>query len=321
LFPFLSIPGNRGIVKIRRLIRQQLFRVFLLLDRMGVHLLPKHYYSPMPDYAWLQDNRDIWTKPSAIPGVQWDVTSQYKWLDETCRDYYREVKGLEFYRTLIDGEWGLGYGPIESQILHCAIRKWKPSRIVEIGSGVSTMCMVHAARMNQEEGTRMPEITCIEPYPSSALGQLKGEIRLIPELCQTVSPSVFAGLSSGDLLFVDSSHAVKVGSDVVRIYLEIIPSLKPGVLVHIHDIYLPYLYPRDALFKPFGWQETALLLALLINNDRLQVLSSLSALHYACRKELKQILLDYEAADEIRGLALSANPRGHFPSSIWLRTC
>ena len=136
----------------------------------------------------------------------------------------------------------------------------------------------------------MPEITCIEPYPSAALRQRTKDIRLIPELCQTVPAAVFAGLSTGDFLFVDSSHAVKLGSDVIRIYLDIIPHLAPGVLIHIHDVYLPYLYPRDALFKPFGWQETALLLALLINNPRLQVLSCLSALHYERPAQLKQFL-------------------------------
>lgn len=303
----------------RRRVKQQLFRAFLLLDRVGVHLLPKHFYSPVPDYAWLRDNQETWTAPSPLPGLDWNLDGQMEWLSETCRDYYREVAGLEFFQGLTQGEWGLGYGPIESQILHCFIRKWKPRRIVEIGSGVSTMCMLHAAEMDRASGG-MPEITCIEPFPSAALRQRAKDIRLIPELCQTVPASVFAGLSAGDFLFVDSSHAVKLGSDVIRIYLDIIPNLAPGVFVHIHDVYLPYLYPRDALFKPFGWQETVLLLALLINNHRLQVLSCLSALHYDRAAELKQLLSDYAAADGFRGLALSANPSGNFPSSCWLQT-
>ena len=304
----------------RRRIKQQLFRVFLLLDRAGVHLLPKHFYSPVPDYAWLRANQEVWTAPSSLPGVDWNLDAQFEWLAETCRDYYMDVKGLHFFHGLTNGEWGLGYGAIESQILHCFIRKWKPQRIVEIGSGVSTMCMQHAAEMNRAAGGQMPEITCIEPFPSAALRQKTDDIRLIPELCQTVPASVFAGLSSGDFLFVDSSHAVKLGSDVIRIYLDIIPRLAPGVFIHIHDVYLPYLYPRDALFKPFGWQETALLLALLINNDRLEVLSCLAALHYDRSSQLRQILSDYAAADGFRGLALSANPSGNFPSSFWLQT-
>jgi Methyltransferase domain len=305
---------------VRRRVKQQLFRAFLLLDRVGVHLLPKHFYGPVPDYTWLRANQETWTAPSPLPGLDWNLDEQLEWLSETCRDCYREVTGLEFFHGLTKGEWGLGYGPIESQILHCFIRKWKPRRIVEIGSGVSTMCMLHAAEMDCAAGGKMPEITCIEPFPSAALRQRTKDIRLIPELCQTVPASVFAGLSAGDFLFVDSSHAVKLGSDVIRIYLDIIPNLAPGVFVHIHDVYLPYLYPRDALFKPFGWQETALLLALLINNHRLQVLSCLSALHYDRPAQLKQLLSDYAAADGFRGLALSANPTGNFPSSIWLQT-
>ena len=304
----------------RRLIERQLFRIFLLVDRCEIHLLPKYYYSLVPDYAWLRANRDAWTQPSSLPGVPWDLPSQYECLRETCQDYYSEVAGLQFYRKVTGGEWGLGYGEIESQVLHCFIRKWKPFRIIEIGSGVSTICMLHAARKNQEEGTPLPQITCIEPFPSAALRQLGPDIRLIPELCQLVPSSVFAALSPGDLLFVDCSHAVKLGSDVIRIFLDIIPNLGPGVLIHVHDIFLPYLYPRDALFKPFGWEETSLLLALLMNNDRLRVLTSLSALHYACPEQLKQLLADYEPAENFRGLAVSAQPTGHFPCSIWLQT-
>jgi hypothetical protein len=87
-------------------------------------------------------------------------------------------------------------------------------------------------------------------------------------------------LSAGDLLFIDSTHAVKVGSDVVRIYLEIIPHLPAGIFLHIHDVYLPYAYPRDVFSMPYWWQETGLLIALLTNNPRLSVLTCLSALHY-----------------------------------------
>lgn len=304
----------------RRLLKQQLFRVFMLLDRAGVHCFPKHYYSPMPDFAWLRANRELWTGPSSLTGLDWNVPSQFEWLAETCRDYYQEVAGLQFYDSLTRGDWGLGFGPIESQVLHCFVRRWKPRRIIEIGSGVSTMCMLHAAEMSCGESGKMPEITCIEPFPASALRRQAQHIRLVPELCQNVDASIFSELSSGDLLFVDSSHTVKVGSDVIRIYLDIIPRLAPGVFIHIHDIFFPYLYPRSALFKPFGWQESALLLALLVNNDRLRVLSSLSGLHYACSKQLKELLPDYEAADGYRGLALSADPSGHFPSSTWLQT-
>jgi hypothetical protein len=133
-----------------------------------------------------------------------------------------------------------------------------------------------------------------------------------------VDLSLFRQLEAGDLLFIDSSHAVKTGSDVLMLYLEVIPMLKPGVLIHIHDIYLPYTYSPDCLENYFGWQETALLLALLKGNPGLRVLCCFSALHHGKREALQQILADYSPPEKFAlGLAPAA-ARGHFPSSIWL---
>ena len=301
------------------LFKRAAFKTFFLLDRLGFHLLPKHFYSPVPDYKWLAENRTAWARASCMPGVEWDLDAQLAWVKQTCERYYQEVEGLQFFQELTSGSWGLGFGPIESQVLHCVIRDWRPAHIIEIGSGVSTICMLNAVGKNSAEGGSAPEILCIEPFPRPALRN-SGQIRLLRDYCQNVPASTFAGLSDGDLLFIDSSHAVKIGSDVLRIYLEIVPRLKPGVLIHVHDIFLPYLYPRDALHKPFGWQETSLLLALLINNPRLEVLACLSALHYGRPKELKDLLRDYEPAANIDGLSDPHRPSGHFPSSLWLRT-
>jgi hypothetical protein len=144
-------------------------------------------------------------------------------------------------------------------------------------------------------------------------------IELIPKICQEVPLSLYESLSSGDLLFIDSSHAVKVGSDVIRIYVEIIPNLPPGITIHIHDVYLPYLYPRDVFSMPYWWQETALLAALLVNNRKLSVLSCLSALHYDYSDRLQQLLTDYRPAKNNDGLAAGPTS-GHFPASLWLQT-
>lgn len=104
---------------------------------------------------------------------------------------------------------------------------------------------------------------------------------------------IFDELETGDLVFIDSSHSVKVGSDVLRIYLDIIPNLSLGVFIQIHDIFLPYLYPRDALTSFSGWQETSLVLALLTNQNKLETLACISWLHYQCPEKLKEILPDY----------------------------
>jgi hypothetical protein len=144
------------------------------------------------------------------------------------------------------------------------------------------------------------------------------DVELIPQPCQEVPYQLFEHISDGDLLFIDSSHAVKIGSDVLRIYLEIIPRLKPGVFIHIHDIYLPYAYPRTVFTRPWWWQETALLIALLTNNPKLQVLTCLSALHYDYAVEMQEVLGDYRPAPNDEGLTVSAP--GHFPASLWLQT-
>ena len=131
---------------------------------------------------------------------------------------------------------------------------------------------------------------------------------------------MFDELKAGDLLFIDSSHTLKLGSELARIYLDIIPDLPPGVFIHIHDIYLPYLYMRTALSNYYDWQETSLVLALLKNNTRLSVQCCLSALHYDRPKQMATLLTEYRPEANIKGLQAAKAGKSHFPCSLWLRT-
>jgi hypothetical protein len=303
-----------------RLLTKASFRLFTILDRGGLHVLPKHYYTPVPDYHWLKRNKQLWTRRTSLAGVHWDLDEQLGWLAQICLPYYHEVEGLGFYEQSAASGVGAGFGAIESQMLHCFIRSNAPRQIVEIGSGVSTACLVHAAKLNKKEGRSWPRIVCIEPYPRKAFYRIENICHL-KEPCQTVSASTFEELKAGDLLSVDSSHSLRVGSDVLRIYLDIIPRLAPGVFIHIHDIFLPYLYQRSVLFNYFAWQETSLLTALLINNQHLSILACLSALHYDRTEKMMQIFRDYKPRRGTAGLDESSEPTGHFPASLWLRTC
>ncbi len=130
----------------------------------------------------------------------------------------------------------------------------------------------------------------------------------------------FDELGSGDLLFIDSSHAVKTGSDVVHLFLRVIPALAPGVVVHVHDISLPYLYPRTALEDYFGWQESTLLAALLTGNSGLRPLASLAALHYGRTEALMKLLPDYQPQANDAGLRTGDWVHAHFPDSFWMMT-
>lgn len=301
-------------------LKEASFKLFVLGDRVGIHILPKHYYSPVPDIRWLQSHREQWSAPATFDHIDWNLDHQLEWASEAMAGHYHEVQGLGVYDTVVRAAAGPGYGPIESQVLHCVLRRYRPRRVVEIGAGMSTLCIAHAGRLNEGEGDGFPLITCVEPFPRAAL-LARTDIRLIPSAVQAVEISLFDQLEAGDLLFIDSSHAVKVGSDLQRIYLEIIPRLAPGVMIHIHDIYFPYLYPRDALRTYFGWQESTLLLALLTDNPKLRVLACLSALHYERSYDLRSLSADYTPQNNDEGLEPGSGVGlGHFPSSIYLVT-
>lgn len=294
------------------------FRLFDVCDSFGLHVLPKHFYTSVPDHKWLRDNGPLWSHRASLTGVEWKLDDQLRWIVQTCAPYYAEVAGLEAFRTIQASGVGSGYGPIESQVLHCFMRSGRPKKVVEVGSGVSTICMLNAIRRNRAEGDADTAIICVEPHPKKTFFEIQG-ITHIKEFCQEVPLSVFDQLQAGDLLFIDSSHTVKTGSEVLRLYLEILPRLRPGVFIHIHDVYLPYLYTGEVLTEYFDPQETALLLALLVGNPRLSVLSCLSALHYDHPSDLGKVLTDYRPQKRVNGLKVGDRDEGHFPSSIWLQ--
>ena len=310
----------RGMIQTaKRFAKRIALQMYGSAEKVGLHVLPVHYYTPIPDRRWLVKNKELWIGRTDLTGIVWELDDQMRWLRDITGPYYDEIKGLQAYSEIAAAGFGLGYGPIESQVLHCFLRYVRPKRIVEVGSGVSTACMAAAVARNGAEGSHRAAITCIEPYPRPPLLALPA-VQVHASLAQAVPQDVFASLEGGDVLFIDSSHAVKTGSDDLRLYLEIIPNLKPGVLIHIHDVYLPYLYQRDVLWTAFFWQETALLLALLNGHSQLRVLCSLSALHYDRSKELAAALTDYAPQPAVsEGLAEPDAP-GHFPSSIYLQT-
>lgn len=281
--------------------------------------MPSHYYTSVPDYSWLRANKKFWQGRASLAGVHWDLDGQLEWLGEVCSPHVPEIECLGWGDFIASSGLGQGYGYIEAQVLHAFVRSERPKTVVEIGSGASTAVMLRASQSNIREGLRGTEIVAVEPFPKPALKGLEGIVH-IEEMCQKVPPEVFGGLDAGDLLFIDSSHAVKTGSEVLRIYLEIIPRLEPGVFIHIHDIYLPYLYTRTALSDYFDWQETSLALALLTDNPRLSVLCCQSALHYDRPAELSKILPAYRPQGNDEGLRTGDTEARYFPSSLWLKT-
>jgi hypothetical protein len=310
----------------RNTIKRALLRVHKLGIRLGVHILPVHYYSPIPNILELQRTRDVWARKSELPGLSVNLDEQVSMLKSICIPYQGEYAGNNVYREGVARHFGPGYGYIEAQALHAFIRHYKPKRIVEVGSGVSSYCMLRAAEANGKETGVYPRIVSIEPHASTSLKGLSSSIELVQRQVQTVSLELFRELEENDLLFIDSSHTVKPGGDVNYLILEVLPRLHRGVVVHFHDIYLPYDYQRDVCETFLHWAETSLLRAFLTFNGNVKIIVCLSHLHYDRQDTLRQVFPEYNPQPHANGLRPEkckpfAPLSGHFPSSIYIQIC
>lgn len=232
--------------------------VFPFWERLGLHVTPDHYYYPIPSTRDLSDA--LFHRRSEMVGVSWNEDEQLRHLDDIFPRYVTEAAFDE----------NIGLSPVDASILHAMIRYYRPTKMVEVGSGESTKFTGRACVLNRAEGA-FCEFTAIEPYPRGDLvAGIPGLDRLRQTKVQDVDLEEFADC---DLLFIDSSHVVKMGGDVNFLFLEVLPRLKPGCLVHVHDILLPGEYWRDWVVKRrLFWTEQYLLHAFLLFNSQYEVL-------------------------------------------------
>ncbi|HET6893109.1 MAG TPA: hypothetical protein VFH31_18535, partial [Pyrinomonadaceae bacterium] len=154
------------------------FQAHKLALRAGLFLLPKHYYASISSVLELEKTRAFWVKKSLLPGIGSTLDGQAHKLKQVCLPFQTEYAGNIAYRHAVEHHFGPGYGYIEAQALHAIIRHFRPKRIIEVGSGVSTYCMLKAIELNEKEAHEPTHITCIEPYPSEALRNL-GRVELL----------------------------------------------------------------------------------------------------------------------------------------------
>ncbi|HSL74380.1 MAG TPA: class I SAM-dependent methyltransferase [Ilumatobacteraceae bacterium] len=233
-----------------------------------------HFYSPMPSRTEVTRDAErlFGPAPRNLPGIDLAEDRQLELLTSFV-EYYRELPfgpdrsdGLRYFYD------NPAYSYSDAILLHCMIRHARPRRIVEIGSGYSS-CMILDTN-DQHFGGRI-ETTFIEPYPELLESLLTDDdrphTRILPVRVQDVDLAEFTRLEADDILFVDSTHVGKVGSDVNQIVMEILPRLAPGVYVHVHDIFHPFEYPRSWIEEGRGWNEAYLLRAFLQFNDAFEV--------------------------------------------------
>lgn len=235
---------------------------------MALPFPPGHFYSPIVNIDDVKKYEEkIWPQMPVILGIDFNDTSHLEFLTDIFPRFigdYDYPERLEesadlnaFYTQNSQFSW------LDSRTLFVLMRKLQPRRIIEVGSGFSSLLM---ADVNRRWLDGSCEITCIEPYPRPFLAKgIDGIAKLIDLPVQEVSLDVFSALEAGDILFIDSSHVAKTGSDVNHVFFEILPRLKPGVMVHIHDIFLPHDYPKEwAIGDNRSWNEQYVLRALLM---------------------------------------------------------
>jgi hypothetical protein len=235
---------------------------------------PGHFYSPVPDLEEVRRREGlIFGRPSGIlPGLSLNEAGQLQLLEALSRFYpdqpFSPTKqpGTRYYFE----NTNFGYG--DALALYCMIRQVRPGRIIEVGSGYSS-CVT----LDTNDLFFGGSICCtfIEPFPElfhsladAATGQ---PLHMIPKAIQDVDPSIFHALEAGDILFIDSTHVSKTGSDVNRVFFEILPALASGVYIHFHDIFYPFEYPKDWVYEGRAWNENYILRAFLQYNQAFQI--------------------------------------------------
>lgn len=300
------------LFELRRRRIRLLHKVFA---RLGFAIVRRDdFYSTLPVLDEIERTRARWDRPSSLGGVTVDVAGmkdRFAVLAQRWEDDFERTTG-DYLANQRRG-FGPGYPRLDARTLYYMLREHKPGAYLEVGSGLSTFYATTAARRNEDEGSPM-KITCVEPYPFDALREIPG-FELIRGFVQDVPLERFQALESGDVLFIDSSHALKIDSDVAYLFLEVLPALKPGVFVHIHDVPFPYNVPFPADHWLFGerwpvyWNEAMVVQTFLAFNNAFEVLLSTPLIRHHDEDFLARHVPDYvRLADE-------PNP----PSSLWLR--
>ena len=237
---------------------------------------PGHYYSPIVNRQEMSKKNEFFKiSRKRIKGININEKSQFKLLNLLSKYFkiypYNNDENINFRYTIKNSTYGHG----DSMYLFAMINYFKPNKIIEVGSGYSSALMIDTNVKYFENNIKL---TFIDPHPQRLEKLLHindmNFINLIPKKVQNVSLDPFLALNSGDFLFIDSSHVSKAGSDVNDIIFRILPRLNSGVIIHFHDVFFPFEYPKEwVLMKGgFGWNEGYLLKSFLMYNNQFEII-------------------------------------------------
>jgi predicted O-methyltransferase YrrM len=235
---------------------------------------PGHFYSPIPDLDDVRrdEQRVFPPVPRELPGIALDEARQLAMLDKLQSYYDSQPFDAEKTRNLRYFFENPSYSYSDAIFLHCMIRYARPRRIIEVGSGYSSCVTLDT---NELFFDNRIACTFVEPYPQLLRTLLRdddlGRIEILDRGLQEITLDRFRALEANDILFIDSTHVAKIGSDVNYIFANILPALRPGVYVHFHDIVYPFDYPKEWIYEGRAWTEAYLLRAFLTFNNAYEI--------------------------------------------------
>ncbi len=311
-----QLPGVSALVQERNVLNTKVSSLNKTLSvwKKG-HVPPGHYYSPIPNLEEIKSRHtQIFEKPiNEILGIDLNTSEQLKLLESFAGNYgdlpFPEDPSSGF-RYYLNNDF---YAYSDGICLYSMLRQLKPRRFIEVGSGFSSAAALDTRdRFLDSE----MEFVFIEPYPERLESLLTSDdkknehIRIIPSFVQDVTLDIFSSLQSGDILFIDSTHVSRVGSDVNYLFFEVIPALNPGVHIHIHDVFFPFEYPKKWIYDGRSWNESYLLRAFLQYNRDFEIVFF--------NNYLQQVYHDL-VAEKMPLCLTQPNSELTITGSIWLR--
>lgn len=259
--------------------------------RQGQFVPPGHFYSPIPSLSDIKQREATIFRPwpRTLPAINLNEDGQIE-LFEIFKKYYREqpfqAQPTPALRYYFENPF---YSYSDAITLYSMIRYARPKRIIEIGSGFSSAAILDT---NDRFFDNRIACTFIDPDPRQLHSLLKpndaGHINIIPQKLQSIDQKIFFDLRADDILFVDSTHVAKVGSDVNTILFEILPQLHPRVYIHFHDIFYPFEYPKEFVYQGIAWNEDYLLRAFLQYNSTFRIVYFNTFLEHFHREKFQQ---------------------------------
>ncbi|HEX4129842.1 MAG TPA: class I SAM-dependent methyltransferase [Pirellulales bacterium] len=250
------------------------------------------------------EHRGHWSQPRYGQGLKFDDAAYLRLLDELCRPHAAAYNVLPAHGDpnqagyYVRNDW---FASVDAEVYYSILRHSRPRQIIEVGSGFSS----RLARRAITDGALATRLTCIDPSPRVDVQSFADE-HLACRAEELPPERISGSLASGDILFIDSSHIVATAGDVPFLFLEVLPRLPAGVWVHVHDIFLPFEYPRAWVIEHrWGWNEQYLVHALLYGNHAIEVVWPAWYMWQTHRPAIEAVIPSAQG--------------GAFPTSFWLR--